>query len=487
MPESGDSGRAAARGTARIALAHGLSHACGVAVVVMLARGLGPKVYGHYGVILSVLVATELIGRLGVPQATSKLIAESRGGARELERTGLTLTALVFLAIFAGFWLAAPALARLLGVPDGARLFRLAAIDIPFYGLYFACEHIVNGHRRFGAESAGIALYGASKAAGVGLLYLLGMTIEGALIANIAASVLGLAFLATRVPRGAFRPSLSGLAPIARLALPTALFLLASEVLANLDLWTLKIVARDVSADTVGHYVAATNVGRLPAAAWFVAAAVLVPVLSRALSTGDEERARRTVRAAVRALVLVLLPVCALFAVRAEELMTLAYSGRYLAGAPFEALQVFRFGLGVVFLMTFCAVQMARGRAGQAARGLLLMIPVGLVAHTLAVRARGAEGAALSAVLVAAAAAVAAGWPVWRWARPLLRAETLLRAALAATLVALVAARYPIAPPLLALELPLLLAAYAALLWLAGELGPADLAPFRRKRAGGPE
>ena len=44
---------------------------------VLLARSLGPALYGVYGIVYSVLLSVELIGRLGLPQAVTKLIAQS--------------------------------------------------------------------------------------------------------------------------------------------------------------------------------------------------------------------------------------------------------------------------------------------------------------------------------------------------------------------------------------------------------------------------
>src|SRR5690606_12315012 len=123
--------------------------------------------FGAYGVVYSFLVAAELSARLGIPQAAGKLAAEQRGPATSIEATGLALSALVYLALFGLMWLCAPALASLFHIQDGTRLFRIASLDIPFYGLYATLYHILNGRRQFRQETISLTLYGVLKLAGI--------------------------------------------------------------------------------------------------------------------------------------------------------------------------------------------------------------------------------------------------------------------------------------------------------------------------------
>ena len=66
-----------ASGTIKLMAAHACLTLSGYVTVVVLARGLGPEAYGVYAIVISVLLGVELVGRLGIPQAMSKLIAES--------------------------------------------------------------------------------------------------------------------------------------------------------------------------------------------------------------------------------------------------------------------------------------------------------------------------------------------------------------------------------------------------------------------------
>ena len=149
--------RQAARGTLFLGVAHASLTAAGYVVAVLLARGLGPVDYGVYGIVYSILMTIEVIARIGIPQAVSRLIAEAGDRAPRMAATGVTLTFGVYLVVFAIFWIAAPALADIFNVPNGAWLFRIAAIDIPFYGGYIIAAHILNGRRTFGPEERGRA------------------------------------------------------------------------------------------------------------------------------------------------------------------------------------------------------------------------------------------------------------------------------------------------------------------------------------------
>jgi O-antigen/teichoic acid export membrane protein len=105
---------------------------CGYIVAVVLARSFGPVAFGVYGVVYSVLMASEQILRLGVPQALTKLIAGSGTvDTAKLEATGVVLGLLISLAGFAVLWMIAPWLADWLKVENGSLLFRIAVLDIP--------------------------------------------------------------------------------------------------------------------------------------------------------------------------------------------------------------------------------------------------------------------------------------------------------------------------------------------------------------------
>jgi len=458
------------------------AHVCltgsGYVVAVLLARGLGPSSYGVYGIIYSVLLGVELIGRLGIPQAASKLVAEREGDSRGIEATTITLTGGFYLAIFSTFWLLSPQLASLFQVAGGGPLFRIASFDIPFYGLYFICSHILNGRRDFGAESLGLVVYSSLRVLGMSFLYITKISVAGALLVNVAASVVALSFVAALVGQESFRPTIRDRRPILALAIPIGLFALGSQGLLSMDLWMLNALGSGISSEIKGLYVAATNLARIPNMTAFVASAVLIPSVSRAFALRDFAGAEKTTQSGVRALLIATLPICGLIAVRAESIMDLVFSESYRGGAGFLSVLILAHGLFFTVLMVFSGILIASGRARYAAFLSLAMMPLSLILNASLVISRGAQGAAVAALLATLFGAVVSGAMVHRWVTPILRPWLYIRIVAAAVLISAAAAWVPLEGTRLVVAMAALLVLYLAILPLLGLLGRGDLEPF---------
>jgi O-antigen/teichoic acid export membrane protein len=242
--------------------AHLLVTLAGYLTTVILAAGLGPALFGAYSLVYGTLLATEVIGRLGLPAALTRQVAAAGDDAAHVAGGGLLLSALTYLMLFVAFWLAAPALAAALNVADGTRLFRIAALDIPFYGLVFVGNAILNGRQRFAAAALVTAIYAAAKAIGILALTWYGLSIAGALVVNAAASATGLAVAAAVARREVGRPAGAAMRATIRLALTLSVRGVASQVLAVIGLWALGVGAALVPPDAAGQYAAALSIGR---------------------------------------------------------------------------------------------------------------------------------------------------------------------------------------------------------------------------------
>ena len=468
----------AARGGALLFIAHLTLMLTSYVVALALARGLGPELYGAYGIVYSLLLSVELVGRLGLPQAVNKLVAERPTLEPALEATGFTLAAIVFTAIFMAFWVAAPILGDLFNVADGARLFRIAALDIPFYGVYFMLVHILTGRRRFGLQCLGTIVYGVSKAVGILVLVAIGPSVAGALLVNAIGSIIALAVVAFCVGRATFQLTLAYRRPIIQLAAPVSVIALGTQILIAVDLWVLNAVGTTVGDAVKGLYVAAGNVARIPNFVAFVVTAVLVPSIAAALATNDLEGARGYLGGAVRFMALVLVPGCALIAVNAADVLILLFSSDYAGGANLLVVLVFAHGLLYTIFMALANALIGVGQAAASAKLSLTALTFAVALSITGVLWAGALGAAFAALVANAAAVIGAsiligrtiGWPaeVSIWPRVLL-----LTAAICA-----VGWWVEARGMMLLLELALLGIAYVALLPLAGLIDRTDLEPF---------
>ena len=475
---TGSPRRRSARGAALLFVAQLTLLLSGYVVALALARALGPELYGVYGIVYSFLLSVELISRLGLPQAVAKLVATRPTIEPRLEATGFTLSLVVYLVIFAGFWLAAPLLAGLFNVADGTRLFRIAALDIPFYGVYFMLMQILNGRRLFHLQCMGTITYGLSKAAGILILVQIGPSVEGALIVNVVGSVIALGVVAFCVGRTPFKLTLAFRAPVIRLALPVSVIALGTQTLISIDLWVLNAVGTAVEASVKGLYVAAGNVARLPNLVAFVMSAVLMPSISAALAHNDHASARAYLAGAARFMTIVLVPGCTVIAINAGEVLALLFSSEYAAGAPLLVVLIFAHGLIYTTFMCFANLLIGAGRAGASARLSLTALTFAVVLSVVLVRWAGAYGAAVAALVANGGALIGAtivvgraiAWPfeVAVWSRVLLLTACIGMASWWVEAHGL----------LLLLELALLGIAYVALLPLVGLVSRADLAPF---------
>ncbi len=462
-----------ARGTMQLLAARGCLTACGYAISVILARGLGPAEYGVYGVVLSVLVSLEQAAALGVPGAAAKLIPGDARLAPAVERAAKRLLLAVSVALLGVSVAVAPLLARALGMEDRTALFRLAVLDLPLSGLYFAYQGVLYGHRRFGVLGVSLVVYGLSKLAGVVALLLVGLSVAGALVVNVLATLGVLVYLAARVPAPA-APVRGGAArPLLRVALPFGLYTAALPVLLGVDLWSLERLGGG-GPEAVGTYVAALNVARVLAIVPSVLSGVLFASLCRAVARSDEELARRHLQGAMRFALIVLVPACALLALDGREVMVLLYSSAYAAGAAVLGLQLLAFGL-FAFLDTLLHALLAAGQHYRAAGLLVALVPVAVAANLALVPRWGAVGAAAALATTIGLGAALAGARAFRRYGALIRAATLARVLAAALVVAALGTQISAGGLWLPVKLTALLGVYGGLLAALRELKWNDL------------
>jgi lipopolysaccharide exporter len=475
--------RLAAIGTLLHSGAHLWLTVCSYVVAIILARGLGPELYGVYGIVYSVLLGVELIGRFGIPEGLSKLIGENKDTDLDLVRTGMTLSLVLYLGIFALFWVCSPLMASLFHIPEGTALFRIASLDIPIYGIYITCVHIMGGWRRFKIDSASIAVYASVKAVGALMLLYLGLSVRAALIINVMASVVGLIFIACYIPLGAFRPSLQSARRILVMAAPIALLSLSSPILLSMDIWILGALLDESDRAAIGFYVAANSVARAPNIAIFVMMTVLIPSIADAVARSDMQLVRRYVRGAVKFLCLTLVPVCAMTALQAEELIELLYSAQYTPGGIYLRILVISLGLFYTFLITFSTIFIAISRPLYGAWITLTLIPLGALLDIMLILAHGPVGAAIATTAIMSIGATLAGGILLKRFGSLMDLSVLAKVGLAVAAISLIAWQLPSSGLMVLVELAALMGLYGVVLALTGAIGRDDLAQLILRKA----
>lgn len=468
----------AARGTVKLLIARGFLLITGYLITVTLARRLGPTDYGVYGVILSLLVWVEGAATSGISRAIPKHMAQHENEVSEFNQTAPTLMFLVAVTLFLPCWWLAPTLAHLFQIPEGTTLFRLALLDLPFSGMYFAYLSLLTGYRRFGELSASLIIYGSTHLVGIFcLLLFVGLSIAGALLVNVAATVGTLVYLVAKLPPKHWRPAYPLVIPLLRTAIPFTLLIVASHLLASLDLWALKSLWKG-SGEVVGVYVAALKVAMMFFIVPIAVGDVLFPSLSWALAQKEEWLAQRHIQAATRFTLIVLFPACVLLGQHAEGVMTLLYSEVYASGGTYLRLLLIATMLFAFLNIFIINALPAAGKYHQSVGLELSLIPVASLLYFLFIPGFGAVGAAASFALIVLLGTTIAAFFAYRRFGSLIRLSAVGRVIMATTVMALVGYYLPGFGLWLLPKFALLLSLYVLLLALSKEVTREDLMAF---------
>jgi O-antigen/teichoic acid export membrane protein len=432
------------RGTLYVSLGQGAFLLSGYVLQMILARWLGPSLFGVFVVVMNVLVWVEITVNNGVPSALQKFLPDRSLPEPSVRRAAVRVQAMISVGVFLVLFLVAPWLAALLRDPALTVYLRLAFLDILAMGAYAYYRGVLNGWRAFPQLALTITAYSLTKLLVSSLLVYLGLGVQGALIGNVASSLGGLAvgFLWTRrrgTPEetGDEPPRLDeGQAPYERqifvFVVPTILFTLASNVLLGLDLMIVKAMLAD--ADLVGYYGAAANLANAPRLVLLAFSFTLLPSLSHAIAARDDDQTRHYLRQTIRLLALVLLPVIALVTSTARPLVIFVFSDPYQSAAPILTVLIFTYAAYTVYI-TLVTALLAENRPGWALAIPTALLPVALGAIWLGVSRFGSMGAAFASLLSVSTAAVVVGVYVFRRFRPRVNVRSLARIALASLAV----------------------------------------------------
>ena len=401
-PVSSQPGRHLLDGTVRVFLAGLLFPLTGIVTAAFLTRRLGPEGYGLL-VLASTLVAWIEWGISSFfARATIKFVGEA-GDWRPVGSALVRAHLLVGVGAALLLGLLAVPLARLLNEPVLANYLWLLALGIPLTSLAQAHQSILIGIGGFRQKAAGTAARWVARLLLILVLVEMGLSVSGAILGSIGASVAELV-----ISRRYVRPSFFGDTTFpGRLFWDYGFMLFLSALSLNcysrLDLFMLKIVGG--TAEQAGIYGAAQNLSILPVIFAASFSPLLLATLSRMLSAGEAGPAKEMGRTAMR-MVLCLLPFAAMVGGAAPGIVTLFFGRNFESAAPLLALLI----LGAIAFVMI-SVTMAIMTAAGAARLTLAMsaplIPLAIAGHLVLIPRYGSLGAAFVTTLCAGLAALA--------------------------------------------------------------------------------
>ena len=344
-------------GTARIFAAEALLVPTGLVTAAFLSRRFGPEGYGLLTLASVLVVWVESNVAAALSRPSIKLV----GDADDWQPIGtavLRLYTVVGLGLALALWAASPALAAALGEPALAGYLKVLALDVPLFCAAQAHRNIIVGLGRFRERALVSAWRWVARLLLVVVFVLVEGSPAGALWGSVCASLVELV-----VCRRYARPRLfvRGAYPARRLcgyALPLVASALCVSLYSRLDLIMLKALG-GTNAEA-GVYGVAQNLALLPTLFSFSFAPALLSTLSRALRDGDEEAARASARAAMRA-VLLLSPLAAITAGAAPEIVGTIFGPEFLAASTPLRLLIFG-ALALLFVAVTTSVLTAAGK-----------------------------------------------------------------------------------------------------------------------------
>ena len=410
-------GRALLGGTASIFVAEALLIPTGIATAAFLSRRFGPEGYGLLTLASVVVVWLESNVATALSRPAIKVVGDAAGEWRPVGTAVFRLYTLVGCALGFVVWALSSTLAALLDEPLLGNYLRLLALDVPLFCMAQAHRNIIVGMGRFRARAVVSGARWCARLVLVVIFVSLSGSLVGAIWASICASLVELI-----VCRLYVRPRLSqsDAYPVRRLcgyALPLVASALCMSLYSRLDLLMLKALG-GTTAET-GIYGVAQNLSLLPTLFSYSFAPVLLSTLGRTLREGEETAAREMGRQAMRA-VLLLLPVAAITAGVAPDVVALIFGREFLPAAPLLSLLILS-SLALTMIAVTTSIMTVAGKPKwtfQLAWPLLLGAAAG---HYLLIPRAGALGAALVTTILASLSGlltIGLVYRLWRIAPP---------------------------------------------------------------------
>lgn len=324
-------------GTMRVFLADVLIVPTGLLTVMFLTRRFGPDGYGLFAVAATLVAWIEWGSASLFSRLTVHLVAEAddwKPVAGDLLRWHLAIGS---LAMFSLWWLAAP-IAALMEAPVLADYLPLFALDIPLFLLAQAHRNILTGVGQF--RSRAVASFGRWMSRLVLIVALVewGLSIQGAIIGCIGASVVELIVCRYYIRPPLFESGSWLTLPFPRSTLPLILSAASVSCFTKLDLLALKMMGG--TSAQAGFYAAAQNLSILPGIFAQGYSALLLSTLNRLIGQGNTDQAKETAREAVR-IAMALLPLAGLFAGAAPGIVELCFGPAFRPAATLLTILIF--------------------------------------------------------------------------------------------------------------------------------------------------
>ncbi len=457
----------------------------GFTIHIVLGRFWGPKLYGIYGIILSLISVNFIILGNGIRQAITKFIASDLTLAGAIKTTGLKIQIIFSLAIGTALFCFSGSIASLLGDSTLTNYIRLSALTIPPTAMVAVYIGSLEGTKQFKQSAIISMIYSFLKMTFIVLPVLFGLKVYGAIIGLIL-SVLFATLVAGYFCRGQLNDGYFAPAVLIKFAVPVTLFFIAIALLMHIDILIVKSILAD---DTkVGYYTSAQNVSRVVYFLFAAFSIVLLPSISNSIANNDLQLTKKYINHSLRYMLMLLAPIALIMSATSRQLITLLYSTAYVEAAYPLSILVF----GISFLSITLALSTIMQGCGNPKRPLAIfsiLVPLDVCLLLLLIPRLELLGAALATSITCFTGTVISCIYIYKQFKTLLSISSLLKITLASSVTYIVAKNVSFSAALLPIYYPILFFLYFLILFILKEINSEDtcfikdiFTTFRRKQ-----
>ena len=417
-------------GSIRIFFAESLVMPTGFIVIAILTRSLGAEQYGLY------ILAFSIVGWIEISLNSlfkhSSILVSSE--SQNVEATSsIILRSYLIAGISAGLLLLlfSHSIATLFDEPRLTLLLRFFSLDIPLFAIARAYRAVWIGTGNFTLRATMSLGRWLVRLALIALLIFGGLSLFGALLANIGATLFEAIFGISKKRINPFTKSVNSTRTFYSAVRPLALFVLTVRLFSNLDLLSLKVLGSSIR--DVGYYGAAQNLAIVPGIIAISFSLLLLSTLNKILSKGEIEKARYISSDALR-LAVGLLPFAALIAGSAGEIVAFVLGKEFNGSAPLLRLLIFAAVFQTSFSIT-SVMLMAAKKGQQIAKLAITILILSISAYSIFVPQFGSIAAAWTITLTTLIAAISSIFLIHKYWKILTPSATLARAMLLSILV----------------------------------------------------
>ena len=460
-------------GTIRIFFADVLVIPVGFILAVFLARKLGPVNFGLFALALRLISWVEFSILTVFHSATVKFVSEADDW-RAVGTSVVRLHLVIGGGIAALLWIMSSPLARAFDEPAMATYLKLFATDIPIFCLFSVHSSILVGRGLFRERALTGSSYWIARLALVIVLVEVGLSVNGAIVGVIGASMVGLV-----MSRFLVRPPvLSGATFPLRRLMSFSAPLFASSVswrMLRLDVIALKVLG--ATAAQVGFYSAGQSLSIHTSLLSGSLSPPLLSTLTRLIKQGDESKAKEIGQTALR-LSVWLLPLAAMTAGAATEIVDLVFGREFVSAGPILACLIFA-AIGFIAMSMARAIILAIGKPGWMLLVTGPMVPVAFVGYLILIPWLGGVGAAIvttSATCLVAVASFLVVYKLWGILPP---AKTFVKSVFCSGLALAMAIFWPVSGLMVILKLLAIVAVIFIAFLLLGDFTAGEVALIR--------